>query len=907
MQKILSRKKTLSCSFLLPFLLQIVVFAALKITPFGNKGLLFGDASCYFLKEFLLFREQIVGNRSFLYSFVNGLGSSSAYSLTYLLSPYSWIMLLAGGDHIELCFAVAVIFVTSAYGLSMMLLLCDVWEPRLSNIIFSTCYALMAYNVVYNYCVVFFCGPLFLPLMVLGLRKIFRGESGLLYAISIAYCVAYSIQTGLIICETSVLFFAVKFLADQDIDRKRVATRYALFSAVGGVLPAAIWLPTLLSMLGARASQNGLSDFTFDDNAPILAMLSRLFSGAASVNQIVNGLPAIFCGILTVILVIMFFIDENNPKRRKAEFGAIIGALILTFYIRFFSTIVHGSHTNYFNYRNSFVFSFVLILIAACEFERILEVSERVIRVSLIILAASTILIFSQRYEHIIGGNVVLDLALLAVMMAGLFFLRKHPEKGSITTLTLIFLVCTCLQLYVNYYVSMHRMYEGVWKDVILSVSDFQDIINKKLPHIQAITGADTSFYRMEGDYTLTDADAGNDAGVFNYNGIGQASLYTDKEIMTNEAKFGISYTNQMWCYYDAGMPASMESLLGLKYIISPRDLETSNNYKRLLQGLYPDVGDIYQNPYALSIASLSDEGITKADVSKEKNVFEVQNIVWKGLTGGSRDLFTEERDVKLSMHNPTDDISFDQKEMLGLPDLNVTSKSDEDKAAENKTSEEADKLGMAEKNPAVRKSGSELAPEDYLYKSYIEYEFTAKKTGPVYLYDSAAFMEGVGTTEDILQYVGYFHEGDKVVGRLVVDYTLTSAVFVSTGQGLHIAYADMDTLVEYAELLNSRDVTIEKIIDHHLTGTVNAAESQRLFFTIPYQKGWTLWVDGIEQPLEKTCDLFMSAAVTPGEHVYELKFWPPGLTVGIIVSLIALVGLVGLCGYDLKHKIVNN
>ncbi len=891
MQKPITQKTVLLYSFLLPLLIQLAVFAALKITPLGNQGLIFGDASSYFIKDYIGFRYQITGKKSIIYSFSNGLGGNNISVLAYYLSPYSWAMLFAGWNHIELLFAIGVMLVTSLYGVSMMALLCDIWEPRLSHLIFATCYALMGYSVVYNYCVVFFCGPLFLPLMVLGLRKIFRGETGLLYAISIAYCTASLIQFGLIICTTSLIFFVIMLALAEGINRKKVSLRYVVYSVLGGILPAIIWMPVLLSMLNGRASQNSLEDFTFDENAPIMMMFSRLFSGAASTSQIINGLPAIFCGILTVALAIMYFLDNGNPKKNKIAFGVILSLLLLTFYIRFFSTLVHGSHTNWFNYRNSFVFSFVLIIIAACEYERIGVVDKKVIWSSLVIIIISTVLIFSQSYEFISGGNILLDLTLLAVMIGGIFFFRNHPERASATTLTLLILVCTCLQLYVNYFVSMHRIYEGDWKSIIKSVSEYQDGINKKLPLVQGITNGDTEFYRMEDEFSFTGEEIGNDPTFFNYNGVGQSNLTVNKEIALNEAKFGISFANEMWCSYDEGVPASMDSLLGLRYVISQRDLVTEKDYDLRLKGLFADSGDIYQNPYALSIAMLAEPGISDVDISDEKDVFKVQNAVWKGLTGGSKDMFTEEDDVKLSMHNPTDNISFDKEEMLGLPDLTATRNTSEE------DEEDADSATSSGK-----KAGSELNPEEYLYSPYIEYEFVAKKTGPIYLYDSAAFVEGSGTTEDVLQYVGYFHEGDTVVGRLVFEYTLNSAVFVATGQGLRIAYADMDALAEYAELLNARDVTIEKIIDHHLKGTVNAADNQRLFFTIPYQKGWTLWVDGVEQPLEKTCNLFMSTAIAPGEHVYELKFWPPGLTVGIIVSLVALAALICVCVCDRRR-----
>ncbi len=893
MQKTLPRKKLLVFSFLLPLLLQLAIFAALKITPFGDKGLLFGDASSYLIKLFISIRHQIVGNRSILYSFSNELGSNNTFTLSYFFSPYSWIMLLAGWDHIELCYSVGVILVTSLYGLVMMILLCDIWKPRLSHLIFSTCYALMGFNVVYNYCVVFFCGPLCLPLMVLGLRKIFRGESGVLYALSIAYCTACNYQFGLILCATSLLFFVVKLVTDSDIDRKKVAVRYVLFSGVAGLLPAFCWVPELLAQMGGRASQNSLSDFSFNELSPILPMFSRLFSGAASAIQIIDGLPAVFCGILTVFLVIVYFFDKENSKKNKISFGVILLGLFLTFYIRFFSTLVHGSHTNWFNFRNSFVFSFVLLLIAACEFERIADVKKDVIITALIVLIISTVLVFSQSYEYISGGNMLFDLALLAVMVTGLFIYRKDPQKTTITTLTLLFMICTCLQLYVNYFVSMDHIYEGEWKGFIKTVSEYQDAINKKLPLVQGITNGDTSFYRMEAESSVTGDIIGNDAAFFNYNGFGGATASIDKNNASLEAKFGMSFANEMWCSYDAGIPAAMESLLGFKYLISSRDLTEEKNYELLLRGLFADGGDIYKNPNVLSIAMLSEEGIKDIDISEEKDVFRVQNLVWKALTGGDREMFTEEEDIKLSMHNPTDDISMEKVDMYKLPDLNVSKDSEEGASA----------AGADSVSSNGKKGGAELNPEDYLYNSYIEYEFTAKKTGPIYLYDSAAFVEGRGTTEDVLQYVGYFNEGDRVVGRLLFGYTITSQVFVCTGQGLHIAYADMEALEEYSKLLNSRDVTIENIKDYHLRGTLNAAENQRLFFTIPYQDQWTLFVDGQNTKLDKTCNLFMSAKVTPGAHTYELKYWPQGLTAGIVVSLCSLVVLIVLCVYESVNK----
>ena len=86
------------------------------------------------------------------------------------------------------------------------------------------------------------------------------------------------------------------------------------------------------------------------------------------------------------------------------------------------------------------------------------------------------------------------------------------------------------------------------------------------------------------------------------------------------------------------------------------------------------------------------------------------------------------------------------------------------------------------------------------------------------------------------------------------------------------------------------------------IRGKVNVTEdmlyggtdSGRLFFSIPYDRGWTVTVDGEPVETEKAFDAFLSVSVPFGEHVIELTYMPEGLMEGAAISLLSAV-LLGL------------
>lgn len=73
-------------------------------------------------------------------------------------------------------------------------------------------------------------------------------------------------------------------------------------------------------------------------------------------------------------------------------------------------------------------------------------------------------------------------------------------------------------------------------------------------------------------------------------------------------------------------------------------------------------------------------------------------------------------------------------------------------------------------------------------------------------------------------------------------------------------------------------------------TATVSRENKSLVFFSVPYDKGWSVKVNGQESTIEKVNVGFMAVPVPAGRSTIEFTYTTPGLSDGITVSLGALI-----------------
>jgi len=74
------------------------------------------------------------------------------------------------------------------------------------------------------------------------------------------------------------------------------------------------------------------------------------------------------------------------------------------------------------------------------------------------------------------------------------------------------------------------------------------------------------------------------------------------------------------------------------------------------------------------------------------------------------------------------------------------------------------------------------------------------------------------------------------------------------------------------------------------LKGSVNMSEAGPVFFSIPYDKGWKVLVDGKEADAKSIGNAFLCVDVSGGKHEIELKYCPEGFKEGIILTALGWI-----------------
>lgn len=874
----------LSAAFFIPCVIAVFALLALHIAPFGNHTLIVADSKALFVSDLSYFARLVKGEEGLLYSFQSGIGMNQAGRIGIFFVPVNLIVLLFDITDYASMYTWVIVASVSLCGLTMFVYLA---KTRIasdeSNLIFSTAYALMGFNIAYLFLYSFLFPVMMFPLISLGVRKIVQGEHPWLYIVTLCYSILFSYYFGYMLCIASAVLFLMWYAEDADRRKEQGSRRiltFALSTIAAGLVAAVVWLPSLLSIMGGRLEQNSIFDLTFDDNMGILDIGAKLFAGANSTNQLIDGLPNIFVGALPLFLMIAFFVDDRNSKKRRLCRAIPILFYLLTFYIKAFSMAMQGfSSTNWFNYRYSFVLSFIFLVTAAEQYSSLGGMPRKYLAracVAYIILAVS---VFSKQYEFVKGGSLVIALSVLVLSVGVIVWNRRDPVRAPMAQVAALLIILSSMELYANAVLSIGKLQDWEIKEDKYQTSLFYGSI-----YPDSLQRSDSDLYRMANENS-TSLRCDNDPLLFGYNGTSYFGSQERNFVFAGLSKLGQPwYANRTW--YAKGLPATYDSLLGLRYVVSNRDLVAEKGYDRVVGR---DGGEYaYKNPYALPFGILAPEGYD-SQYALVENPFANLNALWTGLSGQGEPVFSEENDVSFTYHNGIGGAVMTRAEALTIS----ASLSEQASAAMTSDGESSE----------VEESGTGNSDSELVSQYWVDCTFVAKRDGPIYAYSAGLVDEKYGYQLETIQYLGTYHKGDTVTSRVYLLGDLTEDGFNNCCSRYYVAYEDQDVLARYARQLQGESGTLEKVTDSHLMGSVDAAHDGRLFFTIPYDEGWTLTVDGQEVPLEMDAGLFMSAPLSAGRHDYEMTFFPKGMREGMWVSAAGVLTLVALAIVDRRWR----
>ena len=828
-------------AFSIPVIVMLSVYACLGIFPWGDHAILTIDLNNQYISFFSYLREMLSGERGFFYSFSKILGGDMAgLNAYYLMSPLNLLLLPFSREQLPIAIELITLIKLGLCGLTFFL--CITGNRRWQGLIFSTAYALMAYNIVYQQNIMWLDSVMLLPVVARGICRITEGKAPFLYLISLFGAIVTNYYIGFMICIFSVLFFCYQYACAGKDNRWKLSVllRYGAASLLGGGLAMWIILPALKSLSGGKAVFD-LSLLTMTKVFPLRDFLLKFFIGSFDYGQVVTGqpenyipLPNIYCGMITLFFAGLFFINKKIERRKKIGAILLLLVLVLSFYLKGLNMVWHGfNEPVWFPYRFSFLFSFMLLYIAWEGF-RAGECSSLVYKcVSLaavvVALLAAVLITKGRPYDFLSTEKYIFSIVSLT---AGgfLYLLYSWKKKAAFAT---CLLVLSCAELWVNGLISLQNYY-------YTDYTAYKEFLREAEPAVEYVKNTDDSFYRMEKTFYRNESDP----MMLDYNGLSHYSSTEKTQIKYFMGQMGFR-NNGNWAYYNRGSSYAADSLLGIKYICSKTELEEPYQ----LLDMVGDVG-VYKNPYALGIGFMADESVLEVSIDNPHK-FQLQNELWEALDNRTeRNLFCPEELSAAKLVN-----------LQQTPESPYTYK----KVDKNK-------LGA------------------------VIYTFKAESDDPVFAWFGSEAMHGakirvngkdVGRYFEVRNYdilrLGSFRKGEEVTVQIL---PLTDTLSLTD---TWIYYQDMSAFKEFYDSISPGQLNLEKASDVLLKGTVeNNTGKEYMFFTIPADPGWHIYVDGEEVPVENAMEIFMAAKIPEGTHEVELRFVAPGLKAGIAIGALS-------------------
>ena len=101
--------------------------------------------------------------------------------------------------------------------------------------------------------------------------------------------------------------------------------------------------------------------------------------------------------------------------------------------------------------------------------------------------------------------------------------------------------------------------------------------------------------------------------------------------------------------------------------------------------------------------------------------------------------------------------------------------------------------------------------------------------------------------------------------------------------------YLDMQMFENVISELQTKQAELEYLKNGEVKFSTYAKNGESLLTTIPYEKGWEIYVNGKEVKGEKAAGIFLEIPLQNGENDVELRYHVLGIKEGSILSIGAL------------------
>ena len=183
-----------------------------------------------------------------------------------------------------------------------------------------------------------------------------------------------------------------------------------------------------------------------------------------------------------------------------------------------------------------------------------------------------------------------------------------------------------------------------------------------------------------------------------------------------------------------------------------------------------------------------------------------------------------------------------------------------------------------------------------YDFRNETDNTFQPVKNGHMYLVVTNTGVESVGVNINgtVNNFTG-LKNGNHILDIGYVTTTDTIEAYSDTNMCLMVYTLENDRFSEVYSILNAHGLNLTSHSSNKLSGTVNAATDGNMLFSIPYDGGWSVYVDGKKVTTSAFKNALLTVPVSAGEHTITLKYLPVNLIKGCIITIICIMILIAI------------
>ncbi len=870
----------------------------------GTYSMLYSDCYHQYYPFFLAYRKALLSGDSLLHSWNVGMGMDYLGLISYYLSsPLNLLSVLVPERWMLGYFSLLMPIKLGLAAWFFAIFLKKVFQKDdFSLAIFGCFYGLCAWALGYQWNIMWLDTFALLPLVVLGTVSLLENKKFVLYTVTLFLSVFSNYYIGFFTCIFVLLVFICYQICRWNGFKKFFTdlVRIAVFSILAIGMTAILELPALAALQTTQSSVNKFPEgfkLNIANKNTWLGLLDAMRQVAGNMNGALEpsfkeGLPNLYCGVITNILAFLFLTCKQVRLRDKICSVVLLLFFNVSFIIRQLDYIWHGFHfTNMIPYRFSFLYSFVLLYMAyhawtLREHFKIWQlIVAGVLSVGIVacsneissftdLLSGATSLLPWNSLDNILSNvkSIISDslFVLYNILLIGLylyamfyerakrkeaeealtkkreFYSKPYVDKSKLgTSLLLCFMIVELTLNVVNF---------GAWFPGT-NVSNYpKGTVNSQraISYMQD-RESDNLFYRAE----TTHAQTLNDGALNGYNGISTFTSSANVKVteFMKALGYGAKNTYNRYCFEESSPVANL--FLNLKYMIERDGKVEANSYFNDLH--YFDSVHLLENNAYLPLGFLTNAQILNVDFTQSSNRFTLQNNLFSAATGLSENVWHTVPGSNLIINGSNLTLTSSQTQ-TGY--CSYTSNSANSSVSYSYT---ADRNGLM----------------------CVFLDLSKKNSPSFYLNGELLYSETYSLPQMLA--VSEVSVGDVVEIKLTCKSDETGTINVTA------AILDDEVFRKGYDILNTSTLELTTFKNTYVEGTIQCDRDGVLYTSIPQNGNWHVTIDG--QPAEAVTigDAMVGVLVTAGYHTVAFTYKNEAFALGWKISLGCALVFLGL------------